>query len=93
MNKYNIPIAKLGRKVLVAKESDLHKIGTDESLDVLVEQWDFKTGLLEGEYKLEILLKFNPWEDITNIIEVNQIRIELDKFRENRENPELKRVH
>ena len=91
MNKYNTPIAKLGKRVLIAQESDIPKIGTNEALEVLVEQWDLETGQLEGEYKLEQLLKFNPWEDVTDSNEINEIIVELKKFREGGEqNRELK---
>lgn len=91
MNKYNTPIAKLGKRVLIAQESDIPKIGTNEALEVLVEQWDLETGQLEGEYKLEQLLKFNPWEDVTDSNEIKAIIIELKKFREGGEqNRELK---
>ena len=91
MNKYNIPIAKLGKRVLIAQESDIPKIGTNEALEVLVEQWDLETGLLEGEFKLEQLLKFNPWEDVIDANEIKEIMIELKKFRDGGEqNRELK---
>ena len=56
-----------------------------------MEQWDLETGQLEGEYKLEQLLKFNPWEDVTDSNEINEIIVELKKFREGGEqNRELK---
>lgn len=91
MNKYNTPIAKLGKRVLIAQESDISKIGTDEALEVLVEQWDLETGQLEGEYKLEQLLKFNPWEDLTDPNEIKEILIKLNKFKDGGEqNRELK---
>jgi len=91
MNKYNTPIAKLGKRILIAQESDIPKIGTNEALEVLVEQWDLETGRLEGEYKLEQLLKFNPWEDVTDSDEIKEILMELKKFKEGGEqNRELK---
>lgn len=85
MNKYNTPIAKLGRRVLVAQESDISKIGTDKALEVFVEQWELETGRLEGEYKLEELLKFSPWEDLTDPNEIKEIVMELKKFKEGNE--------
>jgi hypothetical protein len=92
MNEYNTPIAKLGKRVLVAKESDLSKIGTDQAMEVLVEQWNLEMGLLEGKYKLEQLLKFNPWEDITEAKEMDEIKAGLKKFKEGVGNWELKRI-
>jgi len=91
MKEYNTPIAKLGKRILMVKEADLPKIGTNEAMVVSVEQWDLETGRLEGEYKLEQLLKFNPWEDITDFSEMDEIRMELKKFREGGEqNREIK---
>jgi hypothetical protein len=77
MNDYNTPIAKLGERVLMAKESDLSKIGTSEAMDLIVEQWNLETGIFEGENKLERLLKFNPWEDLVEANEIDEIKMKL----------------
>ncbi|MFZ4632024.1 MAG: hypothetical protein ACOYL8_02330 [Patescibacteria group bacterium] len=91
MNKYDKPIAKLGKRILIAKESDISKIGTEEAMEVLVEQWDMETKKLEGEFKLEQLLKFNPWEDLTDPNEIKEILIKLNKFKDGGEqNREMK---
>jgi hypothetical protein len=91
MNKYNTPIAKLRERVLIAQESDIPKIGTNEALEVLVEQWDLGKAQFEGEYKLEQLLKFNPWEDLIDPNEKKEILIKLKKFKDGDEqNREMK---
>lgn len=89
MSGYNTPVAKLGRRVLIAKESDLSKIGTNKAMEVLVEQWDLETGLLEGRYELEKLLKFNPWEDIIETNEIDEIKAKIREVK-NSENREFK---
>ena len=70
MSDFNTPIAKLGMRVLLAKEADLVKIGSEFAMEVEVEQWNLETGSLEGVFILEELLKFNPWEDIVDEHEI-----------------------
>lgn len=86
MSEYNTPIAKLGKRVLIAKEADVPRIGKEQAIEVMVEQWDLETGQLEGEFRLEQLLKFNPWEDITDIGEIEEVKARLGR------NPEIKKL-
>jgi hypothetical protein len=58
-------------------------------MEVLVEQWDLETGLLEGRYELEKLLKFNPWEDIIETNEIDEIKAKIREVK-NSENREFK---
>jgi len=91
MSKYNSPVARLGKIVLVAQASDLPKIGTDQALEVMAEQWNLETGQNEGEHQLEQLLKFNPFEDLTEPQEIEEILTQLNKLRASGEpNKELK---
>ena len=59
-------IAKLGDAVLAINESDFAHLKTDRVADVFSVKIDLARGEIAEPWKLELHLKFNPWEEIAS---------------------------
>lgn len=68
-----LPIAKLGNLIIFVHKNDIPFIGKERAMEVKCIKVDLNKKEIDQPYSLELHLKYNPWEEITDEQERNSI--------------------